>query len=54
MRVLTTHLVAATIAIGVAVPAAAQIKGPVAPALTPEQTALSKHAGGHAAVIGTR
>ena len=43
MRIFISHVVvAAAIAIGVVAPAAAQLKGPVAPALTPEQIALSK------------
>jgi uncharacterized damage-inducible protein DinB len=43
MRACLSHLTAAAIiAIGVAAPAAGQIKDPVAPALTPEQIALSK------------
>lgn len=43
MRALSIPIIAtAILALGIAAPAAAQLKGPVAPALTPEQMALSK------------
>jgi uncharacterized damage-inducible protein DinB len=43
MRAFTSHAIgAALIAIAVVAPAAGQVKGPVAPALTPEQIAASK------------
>lgn len=42
MRTLTAHLVAAASIMLVVGPVAAQVKGPVGPALTPEQVTLSK------------
>ena len=42
MRAFNRHIVTSVFAIGLAVPAMGQVKGPVAPALTPDQIALSK------------